>query len=232
MYVQIGLIGDYNPEVRAHIAIPLALALASNGNADSIKLVWLPTSTLEHNVKSQLRNFRGLWCVPASPYASMNGALNAIRFARERNIPFLGTCGGFQHAIIEYARNALGRPDADHAESNPSAVNPLTTPLACALREAEGRIRLKSPSRARTIYGCAEATEPFNCGFGLNQEHERMFEGSSLHITATDENGSARIVELDEHPFFVGTLFQPERSAFKQGRHPLIAAFVQAVLNS
>jgi CTP synthase (UTP-ammonia lyase) len=230
--VQIGLIGDYNPQVCAHVAIPLALAAASNGRGDSVKLVWLPTTALEHNVEPQLRDFRGLWCVPASPYASMSGALNAIRFARERKIPFLGTCGGFHHALIEFARNVLGFGDADHAESNPSAVNPLIVALACSLREAEGHIRLKSPSRARTIYGRDEITEVFNCSFGLNPDHERVFNGSALQITATDESGRARIVELDHHPFFVGTLFQPERSAFKQISHPLIAAFVEAVLKS
>jgi CTP synthase (UTP-ammonia lyase) len=229
---RIGLIGDYDLQVRAHVAIPLALALASNGEAASIKPVWLPTLDLQRNIESRLENFRGFWCVPASPYASMNGALNAIRFARERKIPFLGTCGGFQHALIEFARNVLGIVDADHGESNPSAANPLITHLACPLREIEGRIVLKAGTRARSIYGRDEITEPFNCSFGLKPRQERLFNGGSLHITGTDENGSARIVELADHPFFIATLFQPERSAFKQQRHPLIAAFVEAVLKS
>ena len=230
--VQIALIGDYSPDVRAHVAIPRALSLAANGKVKSIEPVWVPTPELERHVKTRLQSLRGIWCVPASPYASMDGALNAIRFAREQSVPFLGTCGGFQHALIEYARNVLGVTDADHAESNPSAANPLITPLACALRDVDRRIVLKAGTRARSIYGCDEATEPYNCGFGLKPGHERLFDGSSLHITATDENGSARIVELAEHPFFIATLFQPERSAFKQVRHPLITAFVQAVLNS
>lgn len=230
--VQIGLIGDFNPEVRAHVAIPLALALAANGKAELLKSVWVPTPELERDAEMRLQNFRGVWCVPASPYVSMEGALNAIRFARERNIPFLGTCGGFQHALIEFARNVVGLTDADHAESNPSAALPLITPLACSLRDSEGRVRLKTGSRARNIYGCDEITEPFNCSFGLSADHAHVFTNTGLCISGTDEHGSARIVERNEHPFFIGTLFQPERSAFKQVRHPLIAAFVQAVLNS
>jgi CTP synthase (UTP-ammonia lyase) len=230
--VQIGLVGDYNSQVPAHVAIPLALSLAANGKAEPVEPVWLPTSELERDVEARLQNFRGIWCVPASPYASTTGALNAIRFARERKIPFLGTCGGFQHALIEYARNVLGLADADHAESNPSAVLRLITPLTCALRESEGRIYLKSPSRARSLYGRDEVMEPFNCSFGLNRDHERFFSNSALRITGTDENGSARVVELDDHPFFIGTLFQPERSAFRKVRHPLIAALVEAVLRS
>src|SRR5215472_517831 len=106
--IRIGLIGDFNPSVKAHIAIPQAVALAANALACAAETSWLATPQLEHNATELLSAYDALWCVPASPYASMEGALSAIRFARERGIPFLGTCGGSQHAIIEYARNVLG----------------------------------------------------------------------------------------------------------------------------
>src|SRR5204862_344720 len=83
--------------------------------------------------EERLSPFDAIWCVPNSPYASMEGALCAIRFARESGRPFLGTCGGFQHTIIEYARNVLGFHEADHAESNPAAALPLISRLACFL---------------------------------------------------------------------------------------------------
>src|SRR5262249_30631581 len=130
---RIGLIGDYNAEVTAHRAIPLALDLAAAAIGDCrVHSIWLPTQTLTHDSGAKLSALNGLWCVPASPYASMNGALQAIHFARIRRIPFLGTCGGFQHALIEYARNVLEWHEADHAESNPDASMPLISGLSCS----------------------------------------------------------------------------------------------------
>src|SRR5436305_12424662 len=120
--VRIGLIGDFNPEVKAHIAIPQALTLASRHVGCDVVAEWLPTPSLESETEQRLSGFDGLWIVPASPYESMEGALLAIRFAREHGVPFLGTCGGFQHALLEYARNVLHLSGADHAESNPETT--------------------------------------------------------------------------------------------------------------
>jgi len=89
-----------------------------------------------------LEAFAGFWCVPGSPYRDMDGALRTIRFARETRCPFLGTCGGFQHAVIEYARSVLGLTDADHMESNPDAELPLIIALACRLAPTTGRLIL------------------------------------------------------------------------------------------
>src|SRR5690349_7454800 len=99
--VTIALIGDYDPGVTAHQAIPMALELAgaSLGATVTVKGQWIPTETLEHDALfaegGWMRSVAGIWCVPASPYRSTEGALRAIRFAREEGIPFLGTCGGF-----------------------------------------------------------------------------------------------------------------------------------------
>src|SRR5690348_13523420 len=128
--LRIGLIGDYSPEILAHVAIPRALDFAASDVGVPVEPVWLATDRLAQDGVAVLSMFDVLWCVPGSPYASMDGALAAIRFARERGVPFLGTCGGFQHALIEYARNVLGLAAADHAESNPDAALPLIVPLA------------------------------------------------------------------------------------------------------
>ena len=117
---RVALVGDYNPAVIAHQAIPEALRL-STSDGKSIEGIWIHTSSIR-NAATDLRGFHGIWCVPASPYANMDGALGAIRFARESGVPFLGTCGGFQHAVVEYARNVLGWADADHAETAPQAA--------------------------------------------------------------------------------------------------------------
>src|ERR1700745_3028554 len=140
--VKIALIGDQSLHVKAHAAIPKALALAGDSIPATVEASWIHTTALDHNADQQLKNFQGIWGVPGSPYASMEGALRAILFARENNVPFLGTCGGSQHALIEYCRNALGLSDADHAESNPNTKFPLIAPLPCALRETESHIHL------------------------------------------------------------------------------------------
>ena len=226
--LKIALVGDQSPDVKAHVAIPKALALAAAIIGSTVTPTWIGTSELASNASARLNGFDGIWCVPGSPYASMDGALAAIRYARENKIPFLGTCGGSQHALIEFIRNVVGRTEADHAESNPEAKLPLIAPLPCALREVEANIQLQPGSRAHAIYGQSEISEPFNCGFGLNPEHEALFRNTKLKITGTGSDGSARVVELDDHPFFIATLFQPERSAFNGVSHPLIAAFLKA----
>ncbi len=227
--LRIGLIGDYNAEVPAHQAIPKALALAAEKTGPcQVEATWLPTGTLTDDAQTRLGNFDGLWCVPASPYASMDGALRAIQFARERPMPFLGTCGGFQHALIEYARNVLGLRDADHTETNPTATMPLVSLLACALVEAEGRIVLRENSRIRKIYGEAEVSEKYRCRFGFNPAYKDRLDDGRLRFTGHDREGDVRVLELEGHPFFVATLFQPERSALRGVTHPLVCAFVQA----
>jgi CTP synthase (UTP-ammonia lyase) len=228
----IALIGDYDPGVTAHRAIPLAIELASREMEDPPLFAWLPTETLVSASDEMFSRYAGFWCVPGSPYQSMNGALRAIRFAREQKLPFLGTCAGFQHALIEYARSVLGLSDADHQESNPTAQIPLIASLQCALVEVEDRIFLREGSRAAQIYGRTVIDEPYHCRFGLNREHATEFEKGSLRISGVDAKGEARVVELGDHPFFFGTQFQPERAALKGRNHPLVAAFVTAVRTS
>lgn len=91
--LHLALIGDYNPDVIAHQAIPVALQQAADALGLTVRTQWLETDTL--NTTSALQGFDGFWCVPASPYRDIDGALRAIRFAREQRRPFLGTCGGF-----------------------------------------------------------------------------------------------------------------------------------------
>jgi CTP synthase (UTP-ammonia lyase) len=225
----VALIGDYDPDVTAHRAIPLAIGLASRKMIKPVLVNWLPTESLVSAPNGTLSQYAGFWCVPASPYRSMEGALRAIQFAREQGRPFLGTCGGFQHALIEYARSVLGLFGADHQESNPTAQFPLIRPLQCALVEVEGRIFLQAGSRAAQVYGKTVIDEPYRCRFGLNREYAAKFESGSLRVTGVDGEGEARVVELEDHPFFFGVQFQPERAALAGQNHPLVAAFVAAI---
>ena len=229
--VRVALIGDFSTGVKAHTAIPEALNLAADELGCNVHFSWIGTKHLEHNVAEKLDGHQGLWCVPGSPYASMDGALNAIRFARERGCPFLGTCGGFQHALIEYARNVLGLTNADHAESNPAASVPFIARLACSLSGGEGTVHLKPDSHAFSIYGTSETTERYNCNFGLNSGYQSLFDGGRMRVAGVDGAGEVRIVELDGHPFYIATLFQPELAALTGVAHPLIKAFVREAAN-
>ncbi|QBC43087.1 CTP synthase C-terminal region-related (seleno)protein [Iodobacter fluviatilis] len=224
MQLKIGLIGDFNPEVAAHQAIPVALELAAQALDIEIKSVWLPTADITHT--AQLQQFAGLWCVPGSPYQNMESALLAIRYAREQHIPFLGTCGGFQHAVIEYARNALGWADADHAETAPNAKRTVIAPLECSLVEVNANVCFIAGSKLAQAYQGLPSTEGYRCRYGLNPEFQAALTAGPLRATAIDEAGDIRGIELDNHPFFVATLFQPERKALTGLCPPLVKAFL------
>ncbi|XXX72050.1 hypothetical protein WMF30_30830 [Sorangium sp. So ce134] len=226
--IHIGLIGDRSHEVHAHQAIPRAFELVAGEGGPRAELEWLPTDRLAASGIEELSAFDGLWCVPGSPYASMEGALAAIRFAREQGRPFLGTCGGFQHTIIEVARDVVGVREADHAETNPSASVPVIHRLACSLVGARGGVRFVEGSLVAGAYGAREAEERYHCNYGVNPAYLGFIEASPLRVVARDEEGAVRAVELDGHPFFVATLFQPELSAFQGTVHPLVRAFARA----
>ncbi|WP_347901566.1 CTP synthase [Pseudomonas purpurea] len=224
--VHIALIGDYDPQVTAHQAIPLALDMAATHAGLKVEYHWLATDSLTSPV--QMKGFDGIWCVPASPYRNAEGALLAIRYAREQQRPFLGTCGGFQHAVLEYARNVLGWADAEHGETAPDATRALLTPLSCSLVEAVDRIRLQGGSLMAKAYGTREISEGYHCRYGVNPDFQHALFKQSLRACGHDAQGELRAVELRGHPFFVATLFQPERAALAGTLPPLVRAFFNA----
>jgi CTP synthase (UTP-ammonia lyase) len=228
--IRIALIGDYSASVTAHIAIPPALDLAANALNVAVEPVWIHTSKLSREEELRaLSGYHGIWCVPASPYADTEGAISAISLARIEGIPFLGTCAGFQHAMIEYFRNAMGATHAAHAELNPEAEHPLISKLSCSLVEVSGTILLARGSLAQRLYGADRVEEGYRCNYGINPEFaQSIYDRDDLMVEGTDEAGDIRIVRLRHHPFFLTTLFQPERSSLKGLVHPLIREFVSA----
>jgi CTP synthase (UTP-ammonia lyase) len=217
--IKVALVGDFIEQQKAHQAILRALAAAPEAPAEG---VWVPTDSIANG--NSLSEFDGIWCVPGMPYRSAEGALRAIRRARESSTPFLGTSAGFQYALIEHARNVLGMADADHQKINPKAATPLISPLGCALAGVKARVRLTAGSAIRRAYGVPESMVEYHCSFGLNGRYRRLMESSSLHVTAVDDQDEIRAVEMDGHPFFVATLFQPEMAA----PSGLVNAFVAA----
>jgi CTP synthase (UTP-ammonia lyase) len=164
--------------------------------------------------------------IVGNAYENTPGALEAIRFAREQQVPFLGTCAGFQHALMEYAKNVLGMAKADQAQLDPSASHPLISALTCSLFDAEEDLILEPGGLLHKIYGTTRVREHYRCGYGPNPEYENRLFGGELRAAAQDANGEVRGGELRGHPFFVGTLFQPERRALKGELPPIVREFV------
>jgi CTP synthase (UTP-ammonia lyase) len=115
---RVGVVGEFQPNFAPHTAIDTAVehALAADPSRRPIVLEWVSTPDAEQISKEELAAYAGWWIAPGSPYRSMNGALRVIRYAREHDVPLLGTCGGFQHVVLEYARNVLGFAEA-HTQS-------------------------------------------------------------------------------------------------------------------
>ena len=228
--VRIALVGDFDQTVTAHRAIPEALRLSATRLGVEVAPEWVHTTTIG-STADEVAEHAGIWCVPASPYASMAAALAAIKFARQSQRPFLGTCGGFQHAVLEYIRNALGHAAADHTETAPDAAMPIIARLSCSLVEKAGGVFFCEGSRLQSIYGGNSAEEEYRCNYGVNPEYAELLAGpAGLRVAATDASGEVRAVELAGHPFFIATLFQPERLGLRGVEHPLVSAFLAAAV--
>ena len=225
--MRIALIGDYDAAVTAHQAIPLALDIAARELAIDCEPQWIHSSAIEH---AAVAGFDAIWCVPRSPYADADAVIGAIEIARRREIPFLGTCAGYQHALLEYARHELAIVDAASSEDDPDTAEPLIDALSCSLIDVGEAVIVDPESRLGAIYGEQRVDETYHCRFGVNPRYLPRFAGSALRFNCRDENGQPRAFELDGHRFFFATAFQPERAALEGTNHPLIAALLESAL--
>jgi len=223
----IAVVGDYGAERPTHKATQKALEHAVQ---PPLRFEWLATETAAEMDESELASYAGLLISPGSPYRNMDGALKAIRVARERGVPLLGNCGGFQHAAIEFVRDVLGVEDADHEESNPGASELAIVKLPFSLAGREHEVFFEQGSRVAAIYGVSAAVEPFFCSFGLNPKYRAAVEERGLAISGTGDDGTARVFELPEHPFFIATLYVPQARYTPDDPHPLVTAFVATAL--
>lgn len=225
---KIALVGDYDETKLAHLCAPQALKLAAKALQVDIDIAWLETSRLNELSQSQIEDFSGIWCVPGSPYKNRAGVLSLIKFARLAKIPFLGTCGGCQHALLEYAINELKIQNAGLEEEEPGVEVPIISALPCRLTNESQKITLASDSKISRAFNLTEISEEYFCGFGINPKFLSLFSNSSLRFVGFNKEMIPQAFELEDHPFFVGTAFQPERSARSGTVHPLVAAFVKA----
>jgi CTP synthase (UTP-ammonia lyase) len=213
--------------VQAHARIPLLLDALSTSVEEPIEVYWLHSTDVA--APSDVAGFDGIWVIPGSPYEHRDGVLSAIEAARTGGIPFLGTCGGFQHLLLEFARNVCGLAGVDNAEERPDCPEPLIVPLECSLLGEEAAVMISSGTTAGRLMGAGPSTERFFCRYGLNADYLAALQHRGLVISGRDRFGAPRVAELLDHRFFMGTLFQPELSSDATWVHPLITGFAAAV---
>jgi CTP synthase (UTP-ammonia lyase) len=245
---KLALVGDRSPTVRAHGRIPLLIDALRRRDGLVLDPYWIHSTEAD-----DLSGFDGIWVVPGSPYEDREKVIDAIGTARGHGIPFLGTCGGFQHAIIHLARELAGIVDASHAEygdvvpagspsgrsrqpnepeGRGSAGTEVVVALECSLVGHEGVIRYTPGTLIAQIAGVDQRLERYHCSYGIAPRFVEELERAGVVFGAHDEDGAPRALELPgRNAFFLGTLFQPELAGDGTRAHPVIRAFAEAVVS-
>lgn len=227
---KLAIIGDYNDSFRPHQATNEAIAHSIEKYKIKLHYDWISTDTIETNFEKIISTYSGFWVAPGSPYKSMTGALRIIQHIRENNIPTIGTCGGFQHMVIEFARNVLGITDAEHAEYDPYSSKLVVNPLSCSLVGQTLEIKLTDKSsKTFKIFDTEKINEKYYCNFGLNPEYQNQLDEKGFKIVGTDKLKEARILELENHLFFIATLFVPQDNSSKENPHKLVTEFLKTI---
>lgn len=188
-----------------------------------VDATWSPTDS-----DFDVTDHDGVWLVPGSPYENDEAVINALRIVRTAGIPFLGTCGGMQYAVMEFLRSELAR-SATHAESDGEGEDNAVVPLTCSLYGELGLVEPIPGSRFADW-----VPEPFEgmhyCNYAPSQQSVDLLKAAGIVVGATGPDAGAEVLEFPQHPFYVVSMFQPHIGA-SQGKpiHPLIRAFVGAV---
>lgn len=227
---KIAVIGDYNSTNKTHTAVGLSVEHSAKKGNKEIEVEWINTETAEREGERMFRNFSGIWSAPGSPFRSLEGSLKAVQFARENNIPHLGTCAGFQHSIIEFARNVLQIKEAQHEEYEPYSPVLFISKLECSLAGQRMKIFINKGTLAYKAYNSSETEEDYHCNFGINPRFKGQLMHPSLTISGVDQDKEIRIIEVPKHRFFVATLFVPQTNSTEQHPHPLVTRFVEECL--
>ncbi len=227
MKKRIGIFGKYESDREPRKTIGDALDHSASKLGVPVEYEWIENTRIS---SESLKDFSGAFIAPGSAMDDSARIIDVIRNARENKVPCLGTCGGFQRMLTEYAINVLGHKSVLHEESTPDAVDPLFSKLNCSISSTFYEVIIKKDSRAYEIYQTESAQEGHYCSFGLNSKYEDEFLQTGMRISGTDEQGIARIVELADHPFFMGTLFVPQVSSTYEKPHPIITEFLSATI--
>jgi len=237
--VVIGLIGKYVELQDAYKSILEALIHAGAMNECKVEVRNIHSEDLTpKNAAEKLRNLDAVLVAPGFGNRGIDGKIDAIRYAREHQIPFFGICLGMQMACVEFARNVLGMEHAHSTEMNDDTSHAVISMMAEQknIKQMGGTMRLgayecklKEGSKVAAIYGSHDISERHRHRYEFNSEYLEAFEKAGMKATGINPaTGLVEIVELPEHPYFVGVQFHPEYKSTVENPHPLFVAFVAA----
>ncbi len=240
--VRIGLVGKYIELQDAYKSIAESFIHAGAANECKVKLEWIHSEKIEaDNARTVLQGLSGILVAPGFGERGIEGKIAAIRFARENKIPFLGVCLGMQCAVIEFARNVLGHKDAHSTEMDEDTGYPVIdmmedqkkiTNKGGTMRLGEYSCRISKGSKAFSVYGKTKVSERHRHRYEFNNGFLKEFEAAGMMATGINPDSDlVEIVELKNHPWFIGVQFHPEYKSTVENPHPLFVKFVKAALD-
>jgi len=236
--VSIAIVGKYVEYEDSYKSLKEALTHGALAHQLKLRVTWIEAEGLETpDYPSQLAGFNGILVPGGFGKRGIEGMLNAIRYARENRVPYFGICLGMQTACIEYARNVCGLHHANSSEFDPSTPHRVIYKLRelTGVEEMGGTMRLgawdcvmQPDSLAAQAYRTTEISERHRHRYEFNREYEALLSGAGLRITGTTPDATyVEIVEIADHPFFVGCQFHPEFKSKPLEPHPLFSAFIE-----
>lgn len=239
--IKIGLVGKYVELKDSYKSISESFIHAGIVNDCKVKIEWIHSESItEENVHEKLKGLKGIVVAPGFGQRGIEGKIIAIKYIRENNIPFFGICLGMQCAVIEFARNVLGFKDANSTEMNPATTNPVIDLLEAQKKiiNKGGTMRLgaypchvSEDTKIFEVYKKKEISERHRHRYEFNNEYLADFENAGMLASGINpEGGLVEIVELKDHPWFVGVQFHPEYKSTVANPHPLFVNFVKAAV--
>lgn len=241
--VQIGLVGKYVELQDAYKSIKEALEHAGAENETKVNIKWIHSEKLNaKNIAKQLSGLAGILVAPGFGHRGIEGKIEAIKYARENKVPFFGICLGMQCAVIEYGRNVLGYADANSTEMNAETSHPVIALMeeqkvvenkGGTMRLGAYPCKLAEGSLAATVYGRKDISERHRHRYEFNNSYLDAYHKAGMLTSGINPKGKlVEIVELKEHPFFIGVQFHPEYRSTVARPHPLFVGFVQAAVKA
>ena len=239
--VKIGLVGKYVELKDSYKSISEAFIHAGASNDCKVKIEWIHSESInEENVHEKLKGLKGVVVAPGFGQRGIEGKIAAIKYVRENKVPFFGICLGMQCAVIEFARNILGFKDANSTEMNPGTTNPVIDLLEAQKKIVNkgGTMRLgaypchvSEEAKLFEVYKKKEISERHRHRYEFNNEYLSDFENAGMIASGINpEGGLVEIIELKDHPWFVGVQFHPEYKSTVANPHPLFVHFVKAAV--